>query len=424
MYREPTEASKSNSIKDASAVARSAIRRQASVRGRPGSRLRPHVHGVSHHLPLARSITEEIEREGDGLGSRVRSPLLNNNPVDEPPGSDPARREAGQRILNDVISHHHPGRRLRIPRGSALNDLRSLFFPSEGSEGPQNTEGLPFTPRFAPAIAFHSTISAHPPPPYVSRSSPFPPLDGPTDDPGPHVPLLRRVGERSVNEALRPNREPVVDGLGDRQRSLSPEYHRGDDDAWETLLTTITPDVNRPSADSSFNSASASGTNAPRNGTTTNSSNNSQTLPSSLDSAVPTMHMVLDPYPEFLNPCDYPDSDSETEPESESTQRFLSRNSRNSRLRRAARRSHGLPFPSNPPPIPTASVTFSNPPSYQDTQQHLQSIMDRLVQRENLNLPEFLLATAGLPHVHDRRTGTNDGALETDGPDGPTRQRA
>lgn len=422
MYREPTEASKSNTIKDSSAAARSAIRRQASVRGRPGSRLRPHVHSMPHHLPLSRSITEEIEREADGLGFRVRSPLSNNNPVDEPPGLDPARREAGQRILNDVISHHHPGRRLRIPRESALNDLRHHLFPSEGSEGAQNTEGLPFTPRFAPAIAFHSTISAHPPPPYVSRSSPFPPLDGPADEPGPHVPLLRRVGERSVNEALRPNREPVVDGLGDRQRSLSPEYHRGDDDAWETLLTTITPDVNLPSADSSFTSASASGTNAPRDGTTTNSSDNSQTLPSPLDSAVPTMHMVLDPYPEFLNPCDYPEPDSETEPESESAQRLLNRNHRSS-LRRPTWRPRGHPFPmSIPPPISTASVAFSNPPSYQDTQQHLQSIMDRLVQRENL--PDFLFTTAGLPHVHDRRTGTNDGALETDGPDGPTRQRA
>ncbi len=44
---------------------------------------------------------------------------------------------------------------------------------------------------------------------------------------------------------------PQVDGLGDRQRSLSPE------DNWDTLLTTITPDQQLPSADSSFTSASA-----------------------------------------------------------------------------------------------------------------------------------------------------------------------
>lgn len=49
-------------------------------------------------------------------------------------------------------------------------------------------------------------------------------------------------------------RVPRVDGLGDRDRSLSPE----DDGAWETLLTTISPDPQPPSAGSSFASTSAS----------------------------------------------------------------------------------------------------------------------------------------------------------------------
>ncbi|KAB5572602.1 hypothetical protein GE09DRAFT_678056 [Coniochaeta sp. 2T2.1] len=39
-----------------------------------------------------------------------------------------------------------------------------------------------------------------------------------------------------------------VDGLGDRDRSLSPEG----DDAWDTLLTTVTPDPQPPSVSSSF----------------------------------------------------------------------------------------------------------------------------------------------------------------------------
>jgi len=46
---------------------------------------------------------------------------------------------------------------------------------------------------------------------------------------------------------------PPSDGLGDRRRSLSPE-----EDTWETLLTTITPDERLPSASSSFTSVSAS----------------------------------------------------------------------------------------------------------------------------------------------------------------------
>ncbi|KAK4122295.1 hypothetical protein N657DRAFT_646979 [Parathielavia appendiculata] len=45
-----------------------------------------------------------------------------------------------------------------------------------------------------------------------------------------------------------------MDGLGDRNRSLSPEG----DNLWGTLLTTLTPDPQPPSAGSSFASASAS----------------------------------------------------------------------------------------------------------------------------------------------------------------------
>lgn len=45
-----------------------------------------------------------------------------------------------------------------------------------------------------------------------------------------------------------------LDGLGDRNRSLSPEGY----DVWETLLTTVTPDPQPPSIGSSFTSASAS----------------------------------------------------------------------------------------------------------------------------------------------------------------------
>lgn len=49
-------------------------------------------------------------------------------------------------------------------------------------------------------------------------------------------------------------RLPRVDGLGDRERSLSPDG----DGAWDTLLTTISPDPQPPSAGSSFASTSAS----------------------------------------------------------------------------------------------------------------------------------------------------------------------
>lgn len=81
--------------------------------------------------------------------------------------------------------------------------------------------------------------------------------------------LMRRMRERDLSELpslhrmSRPFQDIVrathgqaqgnLDGLGDRERSFSP-----DDDQWETMLTTIQPDERVPSAHSSFTSATAS----------------------------------------------------------------------------------------------------------------------------------------------------------------------
>jgi hypothetical protein len=69
------------------------------------------------------------------------------------------------------------------------------------------------------------------------------------------LPPLRRMGRRIADiEARRlQGRAARLDGLGDRDRSLSPDG----DGAWETMLTTLTPDPQLPSAGSSFASASA-----------------------------------------------------------------------------------------------------------------------------------------------------------------------
>ena len=81
--------------------------------------------------------------------------------------------------------------------------------------------------------------------------------------------LMRRMGDNDLSELpplhrmSRPFQEIVratrghphsnMDGLGDRERSFSP-----DDDQWETILTTIQPDERVPSTRSSFTSATAS----------------------------------------------------------------------------------------------------------------------------------------------------------------------
>jgi hypothetical protein len=69
------------------------------------------------------------------------------------------------------------------------------------------------------------------------------------------------MGHRSVAERESGRRSGLrtrLDGLGDRDRSLSPEG----DGAWETMLTTLTPDPQLPSAGSSFVSSSATASSA------------------------------------------------------------------------------------------------------------------------------------------------------------------
>lgn len=81
----------------------------------------------------------------------------------------------------------------------------------------------------------------------------------------PRLEHLRRHYRRQVDDAQAAAREtagvsapPPVDGLGDRARSISPS----NDTAWDTLLTSITPDPQAPSAESSFTSAAASAGNS------------------------------------------------------------------------------------------------------------------------------------------------------------------
>lgn len=73
----------------------------------------------------------------------------------------------------------------------------------------------------------------------------------------PRLEHLRRHYRRQ-RETAGVSAPPVVDGLGDRARSISPS----NDTAWDTLLTSITPDPQPPSAESSFTSAAASAGNS------------------------------------------------------------------------------------------------------------------------------------------------------------------
>lgn len=342
-----------------------------------------------------------------------------------------ARREEGSRLLRDALRHRQPGRRLRIPRESSLRFEMPTppWSPSEALQRStlgdyarirQAAEGFPYSPRFAPAFGPRHDNSGpsartdtRSPPPAVAR----PPVHMTEDGPAPGVRYLRRVGHRSVGDNNgTASSQQGIDGLGDRQRSASPD---GDDDlgnAWETLLTTLTPDPNLPSAESSFTSnAATNSSRAAESGRRSQSSQTQQT-PSG---PTATVHMILEPYPDFFNPCDIPDhaTDSDTETESELG---LSRSASSRQRQRPRSRllestsAIGSTQDSQPPVprlprslgLPSISLISHDPSSGVD----MQAIVDRLAQREHV--PDDWWAAAGLPRTMGRQLDVGDGSSE------------
>jgi hypothetical protein len=126
------------------------------------------------------------------------------------------------------------------------------------------------------------------------------------------LPPLRRMGLRSIAEIeanrLR-ERAAHLDGLGDRDRSLSPDG----EGAWETMLTTLTPDPQLPSAGSSFASASA----ATSASSTSDSQGTSLTTMSSIHNETARVNAVIENVCDILEDSDSSSVMSDTEAEDE-----------------------------------------------------------------------------------------------------------
>lgn len=344
--------------------------------------------------------------------------------------SDSARREEGSRLLQDALRHRQPGRRLRIPRESSLRFEMPTppWSPSEALQRSslgdyarirQTADNFPYSPRFAPAYGPRHDSSGpsartetRSPPPAVVR----PPVHITEDGPAPGVRYLRRVGHRSVSDNNgTASSQQGIDGLGDRQRSASPD----DDDlgnAWETLLTTLTPDPNLPSAESSFTSNAA--TNSGRASESTRQSQSSQTQRTH-SGPTATVHMILEPYPDFFNPCDIPDhatdSDTETESELGLSRSGPSRQRQHPRSRLLESTSAIGSTQDSQPPVPRLPRS-SGLPSISFISHDLssgvdmQAIVDRLAQREHV--PDDWWAAAGLPRTMGRQLDVGDGSSE------------
>ncbi|CRL18846.1 unnamed protein product [Penicillium camemberti] len=409
MWREPSkaEASKSALEKDPSATARSSIRRGPSRH--TSSRVRRADILASFHS----QIIDELRR---GTVEPRRVPRFSfippNGAMENAVALEQAEREAlvwaQSRAASAPRQTEAANQLFRNHRDQALTELLGRM---DGQ--PRNTQASPsLTPNFAPARAYHTSASSTPPDSGVR----LPPMrERYNSDRASNTSFPPEIPEYRSNNNTQPRstRDPVVDGLGDRQRSPSPDAER-ETDAWETLLSTITPDATLPSTDTSFTSTSAAAPDISRNARPRSTVNLTQ--PMTADAA--RAHFGLDPYPDQLNPCDFSSSDDEDAPSTfhEFMGRVVRRPDQNSTM-------------SNHPPVPVpviipASVlalsdgrrqnpSLSDRHHQNDDLHHMQVILDRLARREDI--PDDWWAAAGLARTLDRGLSASMDSTDTEG---------
>ncbi|KAI9796909.1 MAG: hypothetical protein M1835_002750 [Candelina submexicana] len=348
---------------DPTASTRSSIRRQPPtrrLRGLPSPR-------SSYRVASGSDISAALGRRSPrSLSDIVESDLANVAQDDARANSDfetdatnarasasnRRRLENGRALLRDALSYERPSQRMRAPlsgltysMGAPLPPVpESRDYVRAGSEISRRASGrsasptlryMPtppytsgdaastrrsrspslvsssLTPRFAPAYptAEPTTSSARRhfgawEPRFDSRRNisrtpsvnDLPHLQRMISRSSADGPPLGDIEHSHASRRLMAN----LDGLGDRERSFSP-----DDDAWDTLLTTITPDSHLPSTDSSFTSASASASASSLASNSTSSSASLLTAPTSSSDN-------LEPFPICDNSSDSEGSDTDT----------------------------------------------------------------------------------------------------------------
>ncbi|KAJ5570883.1 hypothetical protein N7535_004543 [Penicillium sp. DV-2018c] len=403
MWREPSKAENSRSAleKDSSAAARSSIRRAPTLRHTSSRARRSNIMSTFHS-----QIIDELRRAGEPRRVSRISLIPPNGSSDGGVNGmtyEQAEREAASRAASrgnertarqsDTASRQ----RTRASRDLALAGLLS-HLESE----PRSVDSPSLTPNFAPALGYHNGASSAGPDANVQ----LPPMrdwEGQNERELPanafFPPEIRGAeirGRRSSQARSRPGQDPITDGLGDRQRSPSPDGERNLD-TWQTLLLTMIPDATSPSTDTSFASNSASAADAPRNAASREATSGPMTI------GAARAHFGLEPYVDTLNPCDF-SSDDEESPISYN--QFLARipTRRPSHSRRSTISRH--------PPIPTIALPVLDH-DQNDELHHMQVILDRLARREVI--PDDWWAAAGLARTLDRGLNSNMDSTDTEG---------
>lgn len=190
-----------------------------------------------------------------------------------------------------------PTRRVRLTAMAeppyATSSLRSTQEPGRSVRVPARRDAAGADRSQSSRVVWHPRRSRP-----EDRDSPYPPP---------------RSRERSAFGST-PTEPTAFDGLGDRNRSLSPEG----DQHWNTLLTTITPDPQPPSLGSSFASASALASAAASQDAGTNSSRTSFESPDMLEDS------AFDAEPPCESGCEGSDTEGDEDDEENLLTRFPS----------------------------------------------------------------------------------------------------
>ncbi|KAF2002751.1 hypothetical protein P154DRAFT_544395 [Amniculicola lignicola CBS 123094] len=162
-----------------------------------------------------------------------------------------------------------------------------------------------------------------------------------------NLPPLRRMGRRTIadgplpSSSLRESWSPstTIDGLGDRDRSVSPA-----DDPWDTMLSTVAPDPLPPTADSSFTSAAASASfsnSHPSSRAGSSNSNSNSAASSRTHVTIPSRRQSTTEL--FYRACESSEDDTASDTEEEDIEPRLNLTS----MRRRSRHLHTM---EQPPP--------------------------------------------------------------------------
>ncbi|RAR14754.1 hypothetical protein DDE83_001786 [Stemphylium lycopersici] len=187
-------------------------------------------------------------------------------------------------------------------------------------------------------------------------------------------PPLRRMGRRTIADGPLPTsslREswspvPALDGLGDRNRSVSPF---GDQLHWDSFLTTVVDDPVAPTAGSSFASAAASASfNNSHPSSRAGSSNSAASSQTHL--TVPSRRPTPPQYEQFMRACDTSEDDTASDTEETDVRVSMRRH-------HSERPAHRVGVPDSTTRPRMRPSYFSNEPPMQDAERYSLRVIDR-----------------------------------------------